>query len=62
MLPFEDGEHIAKSNSLASSLFLHLHCLSFHSFPALYTPIFDFCIHIMFPLLILWHDVTVILC
>ena len=33
------GKHIAKSSSLTSSLFLHLECLSFHSFLALYIPI-----------------------
>ena len=31
--------HIAKSSSLTSSLFLHLECLSLHSFLALYIPI-----------------------
>ena len=37
LLPFEDGEtHIAKSSSLTSSRFLHLECLSFHPFLALY--------------------------
>ena len=33
------GKHIAKSSSLTSSLFLHLECLSFHSFLVLYIPI-----------------------